>query len=166
MDQTAFYGVVSGINFTLLGLWWVAVKDRLDLASGTASFRRMAYFVSLQFVVPATIALFAQVAPDVADVWRSAFALAGLVGIAGTLMLAYEMSVQTDAKILPALFAVVGAPLYLLVVVVALWPGVVGDLELELTPIEVEGFLLTIVVFLGVQAAWFVHMTPTKTEQS
>ena len=99
MDQTAFYGVVSGINFTLLGLWWVAVKDRVDLVKGTASFRQMAYLVSLQFVVPATVSLFAQVAPELPDVWRVAFSVAGLVGLAGTLMLAYQMSVQTAARI-------------------------------------------------------------------
>ena len=28
MDLDAFYSVVSGINFTLLGLWWVAIKER------------------------------------------------------------------------------------------------------------------------------------------
>jgi cytochrome bd-type quinol oxidase subunit 2 len=166
MDQTAFYGVVSGINFTLLGLWWVAVKDRVDLVKGTASFRQMAYLVSLQFVVPATVSLFAQVAPELPDVWRVAFSIAGLVGLAGTLMLAYQMSAQTAARIVPALFAVVGGPLYGLVTVVALWPGLVRDSDLELTPIEVEGSLLTILVFLGVQAAWFVHMTPSKTDQA
>jgi hypothetical protein len=126
----------------------------------------MAYLVSLQFVVPATVSLFAQVAPELPDVWRVAFSLAGLAGAAGVLMLAYETSVQTTARILPTLFAVVGTPLYALVAFVALFPGIVRDSSLELTPIEVEGSLLTILVFLGVQAAWFVHMTPSKAESA
>ncbi len=162
MDQTAFYGVVSAINFTLLGLWWLAVKDRVDFVS--ASFRRMAYFVSLQFAIPATVALLAQVAPEIPEVWRSAFALAGVAGVVGVLLLTKEMSAQTDARALPTVFAVLGVPLYVLVIVVALWPGVVDHAGIELSPIEVEGFLLSILVFLGVQEAWFVHMTPSKAE--
>ena len=36
MDQSAFYGIVSGISFTLQGLWWVAVRERPDLLGGDA----------------------------------------------------------------------------------------------------------------------------------
>ncbi len=128
----------------------------------------MAYFVStLQFVVPATIALFAgRSHPTWPMCGAPRSPLAGLVGIAGTLMLAYEMSVQTDAKILPAVFAVVGAPLYLLVFVVALWPGVVGDLELKLTLIEVEGVLLDDLGVPRRPGGRFVDMTPSRTQES
>lgn len=161
MDQSAFYGVVSAINFTLLGLWWVAAKDRSDF--GSASFRRMAYFVSLQFAIPATVALLAQVAPDIQEVWRWSFSLAGIAGGIGVVMLAYEMSAQTDAQVLPKLFALIGVPLYALVVIVALSPGVVADAGLDLKGIEAEGMLLAILVFLGVQQAWFVSTTPAKS---
>src|SRR5688500_1784198 len=64
MDQTAFYGVVTTINFTLLGLWWLAAKDRVDLFGRSAATRRTAYLVSLQFAIPATVSLLAQVAPE------------------------------------------------------------------------------------------------------
>ena len=32
--------------------------------------------------------------------------------------------------------------------------------------VAIIGIAGVIVVFLGVQAAWFVHMTPSKTDQS
>ncbi|MDQ3158296.1 MAG: hypothetical protein M3Q98_16510 [Actinomycetota bacterium] len=163
MNQSEFYGVVSAINFTLLGLWWVAIKDRADLGGHDPAARRMAYFVSLQFVIPATVSLLAQVAPSVPEVWRFAFTLAGLTGGIGVALLAGELRRSTDAKVIPLLFAAAGIPLYVLVVVVALVPGLVANLGLTLRPIEVEGFLLSILVFLGVQEAWFVAMTPARS---
>jgi cytochrome bd-type quinol oxidase subunit 2 len=161
MDQSAFYGVVSAINFTLLGLWWVAVKDRSDLVGESASSRRTAYLVSLQFVIPATVALFAQVAPQEKIVWRIAFAAGGVAGAAAVAMLAQEIRANTTARISPVLFAVLGIPLYLLVLVVSFAPTAVSDIGLTLTPIEVEGLLFSALVFLGVQEAWVVSMTPS-----
>src|SRR5918912_4616419 len=106
MDQAAFYAVVSAVSFTLLGLWWVAVKDRAELVGDSPRFRRTAYLVSLQFVIPATVALFAQVAPDEKLVWRVAFAIGGVVGAAAVAMLAWEIGATTRARISPVLFAV------------------------------------------------------------
>ena len=48
----------------------------------------------------------------------------------------------------------------MLVAVVAAFPGIPDALDLRLSSIEIEGFLLTVLVFLGVQAAWVVAMTP------
>ena len=66
---------------------------------------------------------------------------------------------------MPWVFALVGVPLYALVLVVALSPALVADVGLDLSPIEVEGTLLTVLIFLGVQEAWFVAMTPVKQAQ-
>lgn len=163
MNQTEFYGVVSAINFTLLGLWWVAVQGRLDVW-GDRSARRMAYFVSLQFVIPATVSLLAQVAPDVPEVWQFAFAFAGVAGGIGVALLAIELWRSTDATILPWAFALVGIPVYVVVTIVAIFPTLVADLGLVLKPLEVEGILLSALMFLGVQEAWFVAMTPPREE--
>lgn len=162
MNQSEFYGVVSAINFTLLGLWWVAIKDRADLAGHDHSARRMAYFVSLQFVIPATVSLLAQVAPSIPQVWRLAFAFAGITGGIGVALLAREFHRSTDAKVFPQLFAVVGIPMYALVTIVAIAPHLIVDMGWKFKPIEVEGILLSMLVFLGVQEAWFVAMTPPR----
>jgi hypothetical protein len=34
-----------------------------------------------------------------------------------------------------------------------------------MAPIEVEGLLLSVLIFLGVQEAWFVSMTPPPAAQ-
>jgi hypothetical protein len=48
-----------------------------------------------------------------------------------------------------------------LVAIVAFVPSVVADVGLTLSPIEVEGMLFSALIFLGVQEAWVVSMTPT-----
>jgi hypothetical protein len=160
MDTPAFYGVVSAINFTLLGLWWVAVKDRAEFIGDDATSRSTAYLVSLQFVIPGTVSLMAQVAPDIAMVWRVSFGIAGVVGAIGVALLARDIRRTTDATVAPGLFLVLGVPLYLLVVIVAAFPqGFVGE---NFKAIQAEAMLVTLLVFLGVQEAWVVSMTPPK----
>ena len=162
MNQTAFYGVVTTINFTLLGLWWLAVKDREDLLGRNAAARRTAYLVSLQFAIPATVSLLAQVAPEEPAVWRFAFSGAGVVGAIGIAMLAGAIWVSTESRIAPVLFALLGVPLYVLVVAVAWQPSLVADAGLTLKPIQIEGLMFSVIAFLGVQEAWVVAMTPRK----
>jgi len=163
MNQSAFYGVVAATNLTLLGLWWIAVKDRTNLVGHKdAASRRAAYLVSLQFAIPATVALLAQVNPGESAIWRFAFGSAGVVGAIGIALLAHQIWTGTVARISPIVFAVVGVPLYLLVVIVAFVPTVVSDAGLALKPIEVEGMLFSALLFLGVQEAWVVSMTPTE----
>ena len=160
MDVSAFYAIVSAINFTLLGLWWVAVKERPDIGGTYAARRRMAYLVSLGFVIPGTVSLLAQVAPDEPILWRASFACAGVAGAVGTAMLGQALRDLTGEGLLVRLLWWVAVPIYLLVAVVAAVPGIPDALNLRLSSIEVEGFLLTLLVFLGVQAAWVVAMTP------
>ncbi len=163
MNQSAFYGVVSAANLTLLGLWWVAVKDRTNLVGHKdAASRRAAYLVSLQFAIPATVALLAQVNPGESAIWRVAFGSAGVVGAIGIALLVQQIWTGTVARFSPIVFALVGIPVYLLVVVVAFAPSMVADAGLTLKPIEVEGMLFSALLFLGVQEAWVVSMTPTQ----
>lgn len=159
MDLGAFYGVVSGINFTLLGLWWVAVREREEIGEAN---RRMAYLVSLQFVVPGTISLLSQVAPDEPVLWRVSFAAAGIAGMVGVLMLAPLLARVTGQTGIARALQWVAAPAYLIVAAVAAVPGLIDGLDLNLTPLQVEAILLCILVFLGVQAAWVVAMAPKK----
>jgi hypothetical protein len=164
MDQSAFYGVVSAINFTLLGLWWVAVKDRAGFQGDHGLSHRTAYLVSLQFVIPGTVSLLAQVAPDIPAVWRTAFSIAGLVGAVSIAMLAGELRRTSDLRLAPTLFWLVGVPLYVVVAVVAVVP-VPSTLDIGLSPIQIEALLLSLLVFLGVQEAWAVSMTPPRPVQ-
>ena len=160
MDQSNFYAVVAQINFVLLGLWWLAVKEGVGLLGDTAASRRTAYLVSLQFVIPGTVCLLAQVAPDITMIWRGSFGVAGAIGVVGILLLASEIRRTSDAKVAPALFRLLGVPLYLLVLIVAAFPhAFVGE---HFKPIQAEAALISVLIFLGAQEAWVVAMTPPK----
>jgi len=86
MDLGVFYGILAGLSFTLLGLWWVACQSHPDWLSERAG-RRMAYVVSLHFVLPGAMSLLSLVAPDVPGIWRATFAVAGGLGLIGTLLI-------------------------------------------------------------------------------
>ncbi|WP_117214702.1 hypothetical protein [Allorhizocola rhizosphaerae] len=155
MELKEFYGVVSGINFTLLGLWWVAMRERKEFAD--AAGRRLAYLVSLGFVIPGTIALLSQVAPDRPLLWRASFAVAGLAGTVGMALLSNALQSRLRATTLATVLRFAAVPAYALVVIVALFPRVAR--AVDLTALQVEAILLCLLIFLGVQAAWVVSMS-------
>lgn len=161
VDLSAFYAVVSGINFTLLGLWWVAVRERAEIGVDTPFGRRMAYLVSLQFVIPGTVSLLSQVAPNVPEVWRTSFALAGVAGAAGSVMLAKAIRGLPRQSLVANLIAFGAVPLYAVAAVIAVTPPLSG----ALSSLQVEAILLCVLVFLGVQAAWVVAMAPKATAE-
>jgi hypothetical protein len=80
VDVQTFYVTVSAISFTLLGLWWVVVQDRETWRMNVGR-RRMAYVVSLHFVLPGVMSVLAIVAPDLNILWRLTFLTAGILGI-------------------------------------------------------------------------------------
>jgi hypothetical protein len=159
VDLSAFYAVVSGINFTLLGLWWVAVREQSSIGLDSAFGRRMAYLVSLQFVIPGTVSLLSQVAPAVPALWRVSFAVAGIAGATGSTLLAGSLG-RIGQNLVSALLGFAAAPLYVIVAIVAAVPALTDAGWVSLTPLQIEGVLLCLLVFLGVHAAWVVAMSP------
>ncbi|MEV6524819.1 hypothetical protein AB0M43_22945 [Longispora sp. NPDC051575] len=162
MDLSAFYGVVAGINFTLLGLWWVAAKDRPDMSVRDSAGRRMAYLVSLQFVVPGTVSLLSQVAPDVPTLWRVSFTFAGLAGALGIALLVPALRKSTGQPRTARALLWGAVPVYLVVAAVAAIPPLGDAVRGNLTSLQVEAILLCLLVFLGVQSAWVVAMAPRE----
>lgn len=150
MDLTSFYATVSAVGFTLLGLWWVVVDkhpewfERQDTA-------RMAYVVSLQFIIPATSSLLSLVAPDAPAVWRTVFTVLGIVGVVGAVMVSRTLAHQGRGVSIMALL--VSLPVYLGVILVALVPNVGSGVGL--TGLQLEAFLVALVLVLGLHAVWF-----------
>jgi hypothetical protein len=160
VDIAAFYAVVAGVNFTLLGLWWVAVQDKVDLRDRAA--RRMAYVVALQFMVPGTASLISQVAPTVTAIWRITFTLAGLAGAVGVLLVLPVLR-KSGSRGAAVFLLGAGLPLYFLVTLVAAVPGVHEVVSDQLTGLQTEAILFSVLVLLSVQVAWSVAMMPTPT---
>lgn len=155
MDVNAFYGVLAGLSFTLLGLWWVACQARMTWLMDRAG-RGMAYVVSLHFVLPGAMSLLSLVAPDVPILWRVTFATAGVAGLIGTGLMAATMRRRTSDTGLLFVLQWIAVPLYALVTIVAITPELVGSIGIGITPLQVEGIALVFLILLGTQSAWLV----------
>jgi hypothetical protein len=154
-----FYETIAGINFTLLGFWWVAVQELNHLRSRrTGRAGGMAYAISLQFLIPGAAALTSQVAPEVPVLWRLAFTSAGVLGAVGIILTAPTLlngGSRTAAWVLLAL----GVPLYTLVAAVAAVPPLADALGGSLSSAQWEGVLFCLVILIGTQTAWTAAMS-------
>lgn len=164
MDLNAFYATVSTVSFTLLGLWWVVVQARPALWQDLTH-RRMAYAISFHFLLPGMMSILSLIAPDAPYLWRTTFALAGLIGLVGAV---YYVRTLRDAHDCPRIVRVVEwvvIPVYAVVTAVALFPESVARIGLDLSALQVEGVILAILLFLGVQAAWVLMIEPPTTPE-
>lgn len=155
MALDAFYQTSAQICFTLLGLWWLVLQTKYAEWFGNRALRRMATNISLYFLLPGAMSLMA-LASHARILWATAFVAASLFG-----------GIETASTILPPPF---GAPterrprwyayllrgatlvLYLLIIIIALLPGI--PQSFGAAPLTVEAVLLTLIVVLGAAAAW------------
>jgi hypothetical protein len=161
VDTQAFYAVIGGVGFTLLGLWQVVVTSRKDWQRSRPR-RLLAYTVALHFLLPAMMSVLSMIAPDQPIVWRVVFAASGALGVAGVLLYRRALIEEYDV---PRLAAVVGwavLPVYVAIVILALVPTIPADLGLALGAIQVEAILVSLVLFLGVQASWIMLVEPPR----
>lgn len=159
MDLSAFFGVVSTVDFALLGLWWVTVQARPDLRSKQLKTGKAAYLVSLEFVIPGTASLLAQVAPNLQIVWRIAFAALGLIGIVAIVGLWPAMR-RAGASGVAGLLVLTTVPCYAVIVLLAAWPQIVTRLNVQLSALQVEAIVFCVAIFLSAQTAWAAAMSP------
>lgn len=163
MDLGAFYSIMAGLSFTLLGLWWVACQGRQQWLA-EASGRRMAYVVSLHFVLPGAMSILSLIAPDVPAMWRVTFTIAGATGLIGTLTIITTVRRHAASEAgMVRLLQWVALPLYAAVTVVAAFPQVAGGFALA--PRQIEAILLVLLVLLGSQSVWLVTFAHSDTPE-
>jgi len=154
MSLGSFFGVVSTVDFALLGLWWVTVQTRADLRSHRSMASRMAYVVSLQFIVPGTASLLAQADPAVTAVWRVSFAVAGVTGVTAIVLLVPALAASGQLAVVRSLrFGAI--PLYALMTFIAVFRLPAATVS----ALQVEAILFCLVVFLSTQVAWAAAMS-------
>ena len=163
MDTTTFYSAASALCFTLLGFWWVVVQFRHAELTRDAAARRFMFLVSLHFIVPGLVSLASLLATG--PMWRVAFGLAGATGI-----LAAAAGTRAAGSISPLLAglrlkALLGIPVYALIVLVAISPDLVR-MNLGLEPLQVEGMLLLVILLLGILLAWWLFTGPSPSDEA
>ncbi len=161
-----FYTTVASVCFALLGLWWVVVQFKHAEWMGNASRRRMAYNISLYFLLPGIMSLIALLATDAKFLWRAAFVVAGFLGAVETLF----MILGRYGGTLDSGWVRAGRwAAFLLYVLIVLFAGIQDlpqILNLALRPLEIEGILLSLMVFLGVNFVWTFFAEPTREAAS
>jgi hypothetical protein len=164
VSPETFYVTVGTVSFTLLGLWWVVVQTRMPLWQSVGH-RRTAYAISLQFLLPGVMSILSLVAPDVPSLWRVIFAVAGGIGLVAAVFFAQTLRLEHDCPRIVRVVEWIVVPVYAVVTVIAIAPEAVRSLGFELTPLQIEGIILAILLFLGVQAAWVLLIEPPVHSQ-
>jgi len=150
MSLDSFYQILSGICFALAGLWWTVVEGRRDWLY-SAEKRSLAGGVYASFLIPGVMSLGAQIGGENKLVWRVVFAVAALVGMIFTTRLLARLRKAKDAGFLARNRWLV-VILYALVLVFGVFPELAAPSGLK--PIQVEAFLLCIIILTGHGLAW------------
>lgn len=143
-----FYQTLTTVSFMLLGLWFGVIGIAHGDWRGDARRHRSTLHITLHFVLPGTIGLVAVLAGDVPIIWRVAFMLGGLVGVAESLdfLRSPEGPTKLGGRILRAL----DPALYLLVVMAAFVTGRPWGLR----PLQVEGIVTGVTFVVGLIYMW------------
>ncbi len=153
---TTFYASFAPICFTLLGLWLVVVQTRHEDWRHSLVHRRRAYSVSLGFAFPGLMSLLSLVDPGSQPAWRISFGVIAAVGLATVigLWLATYRGGITGASRLAWATSALTALIYAVIIAVALVPDVAQRLGASVSGLQVEAFVLSLLVFLGVNIAF------------
>jgi hypothetical protein len=156
-----FYSTAAGLSFTLLGLWWVIVEFKHEEWMRDPARRRLSYEVSLYFLLPGTMSLVSLLALEATFLWRIGFGIAGLLGIGWTARALAAAPGHDDSSRVMRVGRWGVLAIYALIVLLAIWTDLPRALGVPLKPIEVEGIMVTLLVFLGVNFAWTLFAEPS-----
>ncbi len=165
MDTGTFYATTSAVSFTLLGFWWVVVQFRHNEMTQDPGRRRLAFVVSLHFILPGLMSLGALLTGDAPLVWRLTFGTAGIVGIIA--VVTGSRGVKDPTGVIAALgrYEWLALPLYAVITVVAFRPDLIKSAT-GLEPLQVEGVVMTLLVGLGILFAWALFTEPQSAHTS
>jgi hypothetical protein len=158
MNQEVFYATSAALCFTLLGFWWVVVQFRHGDLTRTRAARMFALFVSLQFMLPGFISL-ASLAAGEGPLWRFVFVTAG---VAGVLSVVAASIGRAGMPRLVVYLSWLAAPAYVVLTLIAISPEAVRNAGF--VPLQVEAFVLTALLLIGVLVAWFLFVEPSSAE--
>jgi len=158
MNTDTFYAAASALCFTLLGFWWVVVQFRHVELTHAAGPRRFAFLVSLYFVLPGLVSLASLLAGG-GILWRLSFGLAGIVGIVAVVVGTRQVTATSGTMAALARWSWLAVPLYALLGVIAAFPEIARK-GLGLEPLQVEGYILVVILLLGILFAWMLFTDP------
>jgi hypothetical protein len=127
--------------------------------------RRLAFVVSLHFILPGLMSLGALLTGDAPLIWRLTFGTAGVAGMVAVVIASRGVSEPTGAIATIGRFEWLALPLYAVLTIVAIRPELVRE-NFKLEPLQVEGTIMTFLVFLGIVFAWALFTEPHPAGRS
>jgi hypothetical protein len=165
----AFYGAFSPACLALLGLWLVVVQMRLpqwQASEAAPAYQRASYGIALHFALPGLMTLLALVDPGDPAYWRTSFEIIALGGAVVLIALrglfgrpgrgrgrgpAPGARRAADSRLGGGL----GLASYVIAIAAYLAVGLLAFIGGPAV-LRVEAVLLTVLVFLGFNAAWLL----------
>jgi hypothetical protein len=166
MALQTFYQTVAQLSFTLLGLWWLVLQTKYQEWIGSQRRRRMASSISLYFLLPGSMSLFALLAVPNRVIWQVAFTVAGIVGLVAVaaFRLGAAHSRAASVRAGPGWMwwgaRVLTFVLYAAIALVAVFANAVSSLGVA--ALTVEGTLVSLLVVLGLVLAWAYFISPAE----
>ena len=148
-----FYQTMSGLCFTLLGLWWAIIQFRHEEWMSDPNQRRLAFSVHLSFVVPGLMSLVAMLSTDLRIIWQATFVIAGLLGLVAGVLAIRSIHIADKYGWAFRYGRWFGVLLYGVVIIFAIAPELATSL-FGLKGLLLEGILLSLLVLLSVSYAW------------
>lgn len=150
MDINSFYGFTAATCFTLVGLWWTVVKDKVDWFKDE-TMRRMAGGVYASFLIPALMSLGAQLGGDNGLFWQLVFIVAAFAGIISSRrLIKHTKSMSANGPFSKKRWII--PLLYTAMLFFALFPGLAFFFGLQ--PLQLEGLLLCLLILIAHSLAW------------
>lgn len=157
----AFYQSLSGVSFTLLGIWFAVLQmghgDWLDRRR-----HRSTLHIALHFFLPGLAGLVAVLGAGVAGgvLWRVAFLVGGLLGLVEAIafLLRSDGPVAWTGRTLRAL----DVPVYAAVVAGTM----VRQDQFVLTPLQLEGLATGTLFTLGLCYVWLAFAERESTRRA
>ena len=159
MSLDAFYSIVAGTCFALVGLWWGVVQFNKKWLRDDET-RALAGGIYLSFLIPGVMSLIAQVSGDNKLIWRVTFVIAAALGMFFTTRLIWKTR-NSSGPIGPfrrnRWIVVV---LYLLVLIFGANPDLAKPLNL--VPLQVESILLALLILIAHGLTWEFMTQPEE----
>ena len=151
MDTNAFYALFSTTCFALVGLWWNAIAARPQAIKNPVM-KRNATGVYFSFLIPGMMGLGAQVTGAGNTLWRAVFVAGAIIGIlVWVRIIRASPTVENPGFFRRNRWIVVA--IYALILVGSLgMDGIASAVGLK--PIQVEAFMMCLLVLTGHGMSW------------
>jgi hypothetical protein len=160
-----FYSTTAQACFTILGIWWVFLGIGYQRWVKDPYRRLMLYDISLYFLLPGLMSLVSLLAVSVPEIWRVAFATAGVIGAVESVLLPIRRAPHGDARLPTRAADLLSFVLFALIMLVAVRPTLLATAGIQLRPLEVDGLLIAGLLVVGFSLAGLMFVA-TAEEQA